>query len=126
MRKNLKVASIFAALVLLWLASGLFSEPEAPVPNLADAMAAMSESTLPSVVVEEIRSEPRNNRRIFRGKTVSKQTASVSTEISGIVVSRPVERGARVSEGQVLCEIAIDDRAALVTEAMANLTQAEI
>ena len=126
MRKNLKVASIFAALVLLWLASGLFSEPEAPVPNLADAMAAMSESTLPSVVVEEIRSEPRNNRRIFRGKTVSKQTASVSTEISGIVVSRPVERGARVSEGQVLCEIAIDDRAALVTEAMATLTQAEI
>ena len=63
---------------------------------------------------------------MLRGKTVSKQTASVSTEISGIVVSRPVERGARVSEGQVLCEIAIDDRAALVTEAMATLTQAEI
>ena len=63
---------------------------------------------------------------MLRGKTVSKQTASVSTEISGIVVSRPVERGARVSEGQVLCEIAIDDRAALVTEAMATLTQAKI
>ena len=96
MRKNLKVASIFAALVLLWLASGLFSEPEAPVPNLADAMAAMSESTLPSVVVEEIRSEPRNNRRIFRGKTVSKQTASIRAEISGRVVSRPVEGRTRV------------------------------
>lgn len=126
MRKNLKVASIFAALVLLWLASGLFSEPKAPVPNLLDAMASMSDSSLPSVVIEEIRAESRTRRRVLRGKTVSKQTASVSTEISGIVVSRPVERGARVSEGQVLCEIAIDDRAALVTEAMATLTQAEI
>ena len=126
MRNNLKVASIFAALVLLWLASGLFSEPKAPVPNLLDAMASMSDSSLPSVVIEEIRAESRTRRRVLRGKTVSKQTASVSTEISGIVVSRPVERGARVSEGQVLCEIAIDDRAALVTEAMATLTQAEI
>ena len=104
MRNNLKVASIFAALVVLWLASGLFSEPEAPVPNLLDAMASMSDSSLPSVVIEEIRSESRTRRRVLRGKTVSKQTASVSTEISGIVVSRPVERGARVSEGQVLCD----------------------
>jgi multidrug efflux system membrane fusion protein len=126
MRNNLKVASIFAALVLLWLASGLFSEPEAPVPNLADAMAAMSEPTLPVVVVEEIRSEPRNKRRLFRGKTVSKQTASVSAEISGRVVSRPVERGARVSEGQVLCEISIDDRLAMVTEALATVSEAQI
>ena len=126
MRNNLKVASIFAALVVLWLASGLFSEPEAPVPNLLDAMASMSDASLPSVVIEEIRSESRTRRRVLRGKTVSKQTASVSTEISGIVVSRPVERGTRVAEGQVLCELAIDDRAALVTEAMANLTQAEI
>ena len=126
MRNNLKVASIFAALVVVWLASGLFSEPEAPVPNLLDAMASMSDSSFPSVVVEEIRSESRTRRRVLRGKTVSKQTASVSAEISGLVVSRPVERGARVYEGQVLCEIAIDDRAALVTEAMANLAQAEI
>ena len=126
MRKNFKVASIFAALVLLWLASGLFSEPEAPVPNLADAMAAMSESTLPVVFVEEIRSEPRNKRRLFRGKTVSKQTASVSAEISGRVVSRPVERGARVLEGQVLCEISIEDRLAMVTEALATVSEAQI
>ena len=126
MRKNFKVASIFAALVLLWLASGLFSEPEAPVPNLAGAMAAMSESTLPVVFVEEIRSEPRNKRRLFRGKTVSKQTASVSAEISGRVVSRPVERGARVVEGQVLCEISIDDRLAMVTEALATVYEAQI
>ena len=121
MKNNLKVASIFAALVLLWLASGLFSDPEAPVPTLLDTMASMSDSSVPSVVVEEIRAEPRNKRRVLRGKTVSKQTASISTEISGIVVSRPVERGARVAQGQVLCEIATDDRAVLVTEALATV-----
>ena len=95
MKSNLKIASIFAALVLLWLVSGLFSEPEAPVPNLLDVMASMSDSSTPAVVVEEIRGEPKSKRRILRGKTVSKQTAGISTEISGILVSRPVERGAR-------------------------------
>ena len=126
MRNNLKVASIFAALVVLWLASGLFSEPEAPVPNLLDAMTSVSDSSVPTVVVEEIRAERRSQRRTLRGKTASKQTASISTEISGIVVARPVERGARVAEGQLLCEIATDDRAALVSEALASVAQAEI
>ncbi|MEC8633448.1 MAG: efflux RND transporter periplasmic adaptor subunit [Pseudomonadota bacterium] len=126
MKSNLKVASVFAALVLLWLVSGLFSEPDAPVPNLLDAMTSVSDSSVPTVVVEEIRAERRSQRRTLRGKTASKQTASISTEISGIVVARPVERGARVAEGQLLCEIATDDRAALVSEALASVAQAEI
>tara|TARA_B100001063_G_C16683486_1_gene513103 strand:+ start:33 stop:1127 length:1095 start_codon:yes stop_codon:yes gene_type:complete len=126
MKNNLKIASIFALLVLLWLASGLFTNSEAPTPNLLDALQAASDSSLPSVVVEQIRSEPRNKNRILRGKTVSKQTASISTEISGRVISRPVARGARVAEGQLLCEIATDERAALVTEARAAVAQAEI
>ena len=126
MKSNLKVASVFAALVLLWLVSGLFSEPDAPVPNLLDAMTSVSDSSVPTVVVEEIRAERRSQRRTLRGKTASKQTASISTEISGIVVARPVERGARVAEGQLLCEIATDDRAALVSEALANAAKAEI
>ena len=104
---------------------GTVFDPEAPVPNLVDAMAAMSESTLPSVVVEEIRSEPKIID-VSSGKTVSKQTASIRAEISGRVVSRPVERGARVSEGQVLCEISTDDRSARVTEALATVSEAQI
>jgi multidrug efflux system membrane fusion protein len=42
------------------------------------------------------------------------------------VTSRPVARGARVAEGQILCEIATDDKAALVAEARAAVAQAEI
>ena len=126
MKKNLKIASIFALLVLLWLASGLFTSSKAPTPNLLDALEAVSDSSLPSVMVEQIRSEPRNKSHILRGKTASQQTASISTEISGRVTSRPVARGARVEEGQILCEIATDDKAALVAEARAAVAQAEI
>ena len=126
MKKNLKIASIFALLVLLWLASGLFTSSKAPTPNLLDALEAVSDSSLPSVVVEQIRSETRNKSHILRGKTASQQTASISTEISGRVTSRPVARGARVEEGQILCEIATDDKAARVTEARAAVAQAEI
>ena len=78
MRNNLKVASIFAALVVLWLASGLFSEPEAPVPNLVDAMASMSDLSLPSVVIEEIRSEPKRGGGYFEVKRlVNRRLVSV-------------------------------------------------
>ena len=126
MKKNLKIASIFALLVLLWLASGLFTSSKAPTPNLLDALEAVSDSSLPSVMVEQIRSEPRNKSHILRGKTASQQTASISTEISGRVTSRPVARGARVEEGQILCEIATGDRGALVAEARAAVAQAEI
>ena len=126
MTKNLKIAAIFALLVLLWLASGLLTTAKAPPPNLLDALQAVSDASLPSVVVEQIRSEPRNKSRILRGKTASQQTASISTEISGRVTSRPVARGARVAEGQILCEIATDDKAALVAEARAAVAQAEI
>ena len=79
MKKNLKIASIFALLVLVWLASGLFTSAKAPTPNLLDALQAASDSSLPSVVVERIRAEPRNKSRILRGKTASQQTASIST-----------------------------------------------
>jgi len=42
------------------------------------------------------------------------------------VVSRPVERGMRVEEGELLCELAVDDRDAAVAEAEAAVEDARI
>jgi multidrug efflux system membrane fusion protein len=70
--------------------------------------------------------EQRTLTRILRGRTDSKRTAHISAETNGRVVARPVERGDRVGKGQLLCELAADERPALIADARAGLKRAEI
>ncbi len=126
MKKNLITASLFAIVIVLWLVSGaLFKAPEVKLPSTADAAAEQS-SPLVNVRVRQHSAESRTMARVLRGKTDSKRTARVSAELSGRVIARPVERGQAVKAGDLLCELAVDDRAVNVTEAKAKLTQAEI
>tara|TARA_B110000037_G_scaffold14107_1_gene14855 strand:- start:12712 stop:13839 length:1128 start_codon:yes stop_codon:yes gene_type:complete len=60
-----------------------------------------------------------------RGRTQAFRHVEVRAEQSGRIVSEPVMRGARVSEGDLLCEIAVDDRASNLLEAQSRLEQAE-
>ena len=75
---------------------------------------------------EIVRSQPRTRYLVLRGRTQSKRTVEVKAELAGKVVSRPVERGTLVARGELLCELAIDDRAAAVAEAKAALQDAKI
>ena len=60
-----------------------------------------------------------------RGRTQAFRHVEVRAEQSGRIVSEPVMRGARVSEGDLLCEIAVDDRASNLLEAQSRQEQAE-
>jgi multidrug efflux system membrane fusion protein len=62
----------------------------------------------------------------LRGRTEAKRMVEVTAEVAGQVVERSVERGTRVVRGEVLCEIAVDDREVAVEEAQASLDQAQI
>ncbi len=62
----------------------------------------------------------------MRGRTQNKRTVEVKAETSGRVVERPVERGTRVAEGDLLCRLSIEDRRAGLEEARAGLAQAQI
>lgn len=131
MSKNFISASIVAVGLLLWLGSGLFFGESAPQEHPALAIqelsALASDKGNPAQVrAEVIRSESRARFLVLRGRTESKRTVEVKAEISGIVVSRPVERGMRVAEGDLLCEVAVDDREAAVAEARAALEDARI
>lgn len=130
MSKNVTSASIVAGLLLLWLGSGLWVErPAEPEPALiveaADRKLA-PKATLSRVRVELKQAEARSQSVVLRGRTEAKRNVDVTAEISGQVVSRSVERGQQVSRGQLLCEIAVDDRAMAVEEAQAALNKAEI
>ena len=131
MSKNIISASIIAAVLLLWLGSGLFFGDRAPAdhPALADepqSVAGPASVGRNQVRAEVIRSQARTRFLVLRGRTESKRMVEVKAEIAGRVVSRPVERGARVVTGDLLCEVAVDDRAAAVAEAQAALEEARI
>jgi multidrug efflux system membrane fusion protein len=130
MSKNITSASIVAGLLILWLASGLWDDQTA-APDLTlaaeiEAAEEVSQVTQNRVRAELRQAEPRTQSVVLRGRTEAKRNVEVTAEISGQIVSRSVERGQQVRRGQLLCEIATDDRAMAVEEAQAALEQAEI
>ena len=131
MSKNIVSATIVAVGLLAWLGSGLFFGESAPSehPALAaqdPAGIGAPASAAAQVRAEIIKSEARTRFLVLRGRTESKRSVEVKSEIAGTVVSRPVERGMRVQEGELLCEVAVDDREAAVAEAEAALEDARI
>ena len=131
MRKNLIIATLIAVGILLWLLSGVLGgedgdRPDNP-PALADVETPRESSREPVAVrARESRAEPRQRILSLRGRTENKRTVVARVEITGRVVERPVERGSRVAEGDVLCRLSLDDREEAVTEAETSLERARI
>lgn len=126
MKKNLLSAGLIAAGIVLWLLSGLFTSPDGDGDAPRTSVLPPSADAPMRVRVREVQAQQRTLTQILRGKTESKRTASVSAEVRGRVVARPVERGDRVSEGDLLCELAVDEREAVLEEARAKLQRAEL
>jgi membrane fusion protein, multidrug efflux system len=61
-----------------------------------------------------------------RGVTQASRLVNVRAETSGKVIATPVARGARVKQGDVLCELAVDSRIADLQEARSREEQAKI
>ncbi len=133
MSKNIVYAALVAVGLAAWLGSGYLQETGTAVPQSAVASAVTAEDTLQNVSasnarvrVSTISSELRTREVVLSGRTESKRTVDVKAEIAGAIVSRPVERGTQVEKGDLLCEIAVDDREVAVQEARAALATARI
>jgi multidrug efflux system membrane fusion protein len=131
MLKNLVTASLIAVAVSLWLLSGLFfgDSPQTERPTLAEQQQTAPEQVTPTrteVRAQIIQAQPRSRVLVLRGRTESKRQVDIKAEISGMIVERPVERGTRVEQGDLLCRLAIDDREVAVAQARAAVTDAEI
>lgn len=70
--------------------------------------------------------QPRKRFLTLRGRTQSKRMVDVKAEVAGKVVARPIERGARVLQGDLLCQLALDDRQVALIQMQAALKEAEI
>ncbi|MHA7815577.1 MAG: efflux RND transporter periplasmic adaptor subunit [Pseudohaliea sp.] len=130
MRKNLIIATLIAVGILLWLLSGVLGKDSgdgpANPPALAEVQPRETSREPVAVRARESRAEPRQRILSLRGRTENKRTVEARAEITGRVIERPVERGSRVEEGDVLCRLSIDDREEAVAEAEAALERARI
>ena len=116
---------------MAWLLSGvLTAEPPEINPSIEEQQlnnASVRSDLVPTQVrvtrmnaVEKVRFET------IRGKTQNKRTVAVRSEIDGKIVARNVEKGDTVIAGQVLCELAMEDRQSSLTEAKEAVTQAQL
>ncbi|MCC5956990.1 MAG: efflux RND transporter periplasmic adaptor subunit [Natronohydrobacter sp.] len=78
------------------------------------------------VVATRSQAQPVANAVVLRGRTEAMRQVEIRSETSGLVISDPIRRGAAVSAGDPLCEVAPGVRKAALDEARARLTEAEI
>ncbi|KZX58119.1 efflux transporter periplasmic adaptor subunit [Halioglobus sp. HI00S01] len=129
MSRNVISAVVIAGLVGLWMAAGTFTVEETATAQAFNPI--LAGSTVPAgelsrVRVNVIAAEFRARNVVLRGKTEAKRMVDVKAEVAGGVVARPVERGMKVAAGDLLCELALDDRGVAVQEAQAALETARI
>ena len=110
------------AAVLAWVSGDAVAEaPETPLPTLTGT----TEELRPvSVLVLETKAEPSASQLVVRGRTEANRTVHVAAETTGVVVSQPLRRGSRVTQGQLLCELSSGTREAQLREAEAQLARA--
>ena len=131
MRATYIWAIAIAILITAWLLSGVLTAQAPEInPSIEEQQsnnASVRSDLVPTQVrvtrlnaVEKIRFET------IRGKTQNKRTVAVKAEIAGKIVSRSVEKGDEVAAGQVLCELAMEDRQSSLVEAKEAVTQAQL
>lgn len=131
MRTTYITAIVIAVLLVGWLISGQLGQEDTPFAasiadsnrEQADVMADAAPTQVRVTVVEA--SEQARYIRV-RGKTENKRTVTAKVELPGTVVARPVERGTIVNQGDILCQLSIEDRQVALTEAREALNQARI
>ncbi|HBW84431.1 MAG: efflux transporter periplasmic adaptor subunit [Gammaproteobacteria bacterium] len=101
--------------------------PEAAVREIQVVETSAQVSDNPNVIsirAERISPERYNEQIMVRGRTQAFRHVQVMAELPGRLVTDPIPRGARVRAGDVLCELAIDDRSANLNEALAQRERA--
>ena len=124
-------AIVIATLILVWLLSGvLTAEKPASKPSIQEQISnsdsIRGDSRPTQVRVTRLEATEKIRFETIRGKTQNKRTVNVRAEIAGKIISRSVEKGDKVTTGQVLCELAMEDRQSSLTEAKEAVAQAQL
>jgi len=127
------VAALILVAVVVWMVVPRADEGSEEVTTTNDlAIVALPEGQtvdqndeVLTVRAERISAQNYIKQIRVRGRTQASRHVEVRAEEAGRIVSDPVARGARVQAGDVLCEIAVDNRAANLLEAQSRREQSE-
>ncbi len=133
MKKQQLVAVGLLSLVVIWMVvpheegttDGAAVETSTAVVVLPEGLTAPEDPTIFSVRAQRVASQVYVEQIRVRGRTQAFRHVEVRAEQAGRVVDVPSSRGARVSAGDVLCEIAIDTRDVDLQEAESRQEQAQ-
>ena len=135
MRTTLLIAIVLAALIGGWLYSGQLENGDADAegPQQDAALEAPAEANLESaddralrVRVRRLEAEPYDRHVIVRGRTEAVRWVDIKAEIDARVNEVLVEKGVRVTSGQVIARLDMANRAARMAEAQALVAQRQI
>ena len=126
------VAGVILVAVAAWMfiprnAETLSQDNNEPVRVIVAIEAGQSISEDPDVLTVRaatIRPQSYIKQIRVRGRTQASRHVQVRMEQAGRIVSDPITRGARVKQGDLLCEIAVDNRDADLLEAASRREQA--
>lgn len=79
-----------------------------------------------SVLVMKSTAQDVESGTVLRGRTEAARKIDVRAETQGLVISEPLRKGARVKEGDVLCELDPGTRDVALAEARARLAEAQL
>ena len=132
MKKQQLVAAAVFVLVVVWMVIPQNAETVTEEPPAAPIIVALPPGQSPpenpdviSVRAERIGAQSYIEQIRVRGRTRAFRHVEVRAEQAGRIVGDPVPRGARVQQGDVLCEIAIDTLDADLQEAVSSQEQAQ-
>ncbi len=121
-RGSFVIATSIAGIIGIWLLSGQIGKDEVAVSEGPAANGA-EDGTLARVRIARIAAQQRDATLTIRGRTEALRKVTLRAETQGVIVAMPVERGMFVEDGDIICEIAVNDRAARLEEARALVTQ---
>jgi multidrug efflux system membrane fusion protein len=97
----------------LWIGSSVVLHPKTQI-STESADAKPSSAEMPSVRVAALTASARNATITVRGRTQALHAVDVRAEVEGVVKAIHFDKGQKVRKGDVLCEIDINDRGAML------------
>ncbi len=129
-RSSNLLAIAIAVVMAIWLVSGVFFTEKEVSLTIAERnveFEAASRDAGPTSVRTLVSTARETSPVVtLRGFTRNKRSVMVRTEADGRVEARPVERGVKVRKGDLLCELAVEDRQVRLEEAMATRARAQL
>lgn len=141
-RRSYIIATVIFLVLAAYVASGAFSETASKTEKQADGntqSAANANGTgdktkvdvkaappIPTVKVRTIKSEARKQDHVIRGQSEALRKVVVRAETAGRVIAIRADRGTPVKTGDTICELAVDERQAMLKQARAVMKQRQL